>query len=145
MDCFIRKDLAPVFDGDFDMAFTKMERKNNVSSGIYFFRNNAKVVQFVTRWRDYIDSVTKRKEHECLSQRTLSDVIFGGRRVKGLTIAPLPAAQFNRKIKPIVRNKAQREDLRGDDSSVLHFYNRSYQCAKAVRDVMTILGEPCDS
>jgi hypothetical protein len=139
MDCYIRRDLAHVFDQQFDVAFTKLERKDNVSSGIYFYRRRRCVRHFMELWRKAIADVIERKEHECLSQRTLSRVIdeMAGK----MEILGLDASVYNRKIKAIVRNPEQRRALANDDSAVLHFYGRSYQCKDAVTDVMNILGE----
>ena len=125
MDCWLRGDLGHVFEKDFDLAATKLERKGNVSTGVYFYRNNDKAKKFMDLWERKVKSL---KNFGNRSKRPLDQVTFSKtiEESKNMTIIDVGAPKYNRKISDTKRNPKQIKELENDNPIVLHFYNKSY-------------------
>lgn len=139
MDCYIRGDIGHVFRNGFDLAVTKLERKGNVSTGIYFFRNNPKTNKFMNIWENTVKTLNgfgSRKSRP-KDQVTFSSTI--DKMARAMTISNLDYCRYNRKITDIKRTKEQLRNLKADNSLVLHFYNKSYNSSRNIDEVFGIL------
>ena len=142
MDCFLRADIGHVFDLDFDLAVTRLDREDNASTGVMFLKNNGRVKDFFQSWQDEINSITKFSErHDGIidDQKTFSKVVE--LKMNDMKILNLDFRKYNRKISDTKRSDKQKEDLLNDNSIILHFYNKSFLNKNNVKEVIGLLGE----
>lgn len=141
MDCYLRGNLSHVFNKNFDIAVTELKRKNNISTGTFFVKNNTNTKLFFSKWLSIIKSIKNYKSKNDgipQDQETFSKVVYG---FKDLNIIDLPKHKYNRKISNTKRNEKQKKDLKLDDSLVLHFYNKSFKIDSNKNEVFSCLGE----
>ena len=139
MDCYLRGDLGHVFDKSFDLAATKLERKGNVSTGVYFYRSNSNSERFMKRWNGIVKKLAgfgSRKQRP-RDQVTFSKAIeeLSGK----MKIIDVGHSKYNRKISDTTRNTKQIRELVEHNPLVLHFYNKSYLSQRNVREVFEAL------
>ena len=140
MDCYLRGDLGHVFNESFDLAATKLERKGNVSTGVFFLRNNGKSLKFMKAWELEVKALKNfgDRSKKPLDQVTFSKVIDNLK--SGMKIIDVGAEKYNRKISDTKRTSKQVKMLQSDDPLVLHFYNKSYLSKSNVQQVFKALG-----
>lgn len=142
MDCYLRGDLGHVFEKDFDIATTELQRKGNISTGCYFMKNTESTNRFIDRWIKEVDKIGDNYGSRFgtlpKDQVTFSIVAENN---NDHHLIDLPKSRYNRKIKLVKRNEKQLNDIKNDDSLVLHFYNKSYLSAENISEVFGALGE----
>jgi hypothetical protein len=141
MDCWVRSDLGHIFNQSFDMATTKMDRRGNICTGIYFYRNNAKMHKFLKLWEVNVKALKGfgSRKSKPKDQTTYSDTIYALQH--DMEFINLDHSKYNRKISDTQRNPKQLKQLADDDSIVLHFYNKSYLSKRNVTEVFKTLRE----
>ena len=136
IDCLLTGDIGHVFEKDFDIAVTRLEREF-CSNGVFFMRPFQQEVQdFAAAYATAQGNLPRPKGKTWdYDQKAF---------MQGLAKVEVDAINlnhrvYNRKIGDVRRTPKQIKDLQDDQSLVLHFYNNSYRSEENVAEVFGAL------
>lgn len=136
IDCLLTGGVGHVFELDFDIAVTRLEREF-CSNGVFFMRAS-KVHDFVFAYALAQERLPRPKGKTWdYDQKAFMQAL---KVAEGLNAINLDYRVYNRKVGNRVRTQEQIQELKDDESLVLHFYNNSYRSERNVKEVFEALG-----
>lgn len=165
IDCYIHKDVADLFEKDFDLAISRIEKGRMLSSGVIFIKNNERVRKFIDKWDKTQNKFFKykkftQKNRGAYDQKALHVITYKAIDDKSVKILPIGYTEYSFKVKNLdewlkYANKkwSKKEvskrlseyktkramNIRTKDVRVLHFYNNSYRDKNTVRTIFSLL------
>jgi len=153
-DCFVRHELGGMFEKKFDFAPTLIEHADCISSGVWFFRNNATVVAMMERWKKVQRKNKKAgrgmSPHRTSYSQLALDTIVREHMAGGPAKIYLESSRFyNRGIStqdtdwwsPRGIRLPLRGDLERDKVAILHFQGNEYRRPKLLAAVAEAWGD----
>jgi len=140
IDCYILEEISDVFNGDFDIAVTRMfHKKRQASSGVWFCRNNDKIIQFAHEWWIIQEEYRARGNgvkvyNSSFSQNSFSDIVH--REFKYYDKFPndcLKVLPLDKNIYNYERTNIRKwvDNIINHNPKILHFKGRSWRKKKS--------------
>lgn len=91
IDCILLKDVSEVFNHEFDVAATRMNKKKSANSGVWFCKNSEGLINFSQQWDELQKKFLKQKKgvkpyHQSYSQLSFSEILHKNKNIKVLPI-----------------------------------------------------------
>lgn len=139
VDCYLNENICGVFELPFDIAVTRLKSSVEVSSGIFFWRNNNRMNQFFEAWGKiqsiyFLNKYGVGARKTSYSQNAFDTLVRKKFEYFPKTVLSLDVIRYNRKVGPTQMPKVL-SDIRRGKVKVFHFYNNSYRDAKFVKMV----------
>lgn len=139
IDCYLTGDVGHVFDADFELALTRIERQY-ASNGVFFMKRCDRVDAFVERYVAEQRKLPLMRPKEKTWDYDQKAFTIAFKSVPGFQVENISFSKYNRKISSTVRTAEQKKQLAEDQPFVLHFYNNSYRDKDNVKEVFEVLG-----